>query len=182
MKKLMFAFLALALLVTPACQNLEGLSVATTDCLINPEDISSDKVLVIPSEDLPREIAESEKLEGKKVIIAPTEILKPECVKVEIPNPSTDLWGWLLGTLGVAAGVASIWIPKLALLEGFFALLSRRKREHYVAAAKAVVPYDGNVDMKSAVSSLAKALGILHTNSATKKPTDGGGSTPQAAA
>lgn len=182
MKKLMYLFLGLALLVAPACSPLQGLSVATTDCLINPEDANSSDVLVIPTEDLPKEIAESEKLEGKKVIIAPTKILKPECVKVEIPSPGTDLWGWLFGTLGAAAGVASIWIPKLALLEGLFALLSRRKREHYVAAAKAVVPYDGNVDMKGAVLSLGKALGILHTNSATTKPTDGGGSTPQAAA
>jgi len=182
MKKLMFAFLALSLLVTPACQNLEGLSVATTDCLINPEDVNSSDVLVIPTEELPKEIAESEKLEGKKVIIAPTDILKPECAKVPFPGPTTDFWGWVLASLGAAAGVASIWIPKLALLEGFFALLSRRKREHYVAAAKSALPYDGTVDMKGAVVSLGKALGILHTNSATTKPTDGGGSTPQAAA
>lgn len=182
MKKLMYLFLGLALLVTPACSPLQGLSVATTDCLINPEDVNSSDVLVIPTEELPREIAESEKLEGKKVIIAPTEILKPECAKVAFPGPTTDFWGWMLASLGAAAGVASIWIPKLALLEGFFALLSRRKREHYMAAAKSALPYDGNVDMKGAVLSLGKALGILHTNSATTKPTDGGGSTPQAAA
>jgi len=179
MKKLMFAFLALALLVTPACQSLEGLSVATTDCLINPEDISSDKVLVIPSENLPTEIAESEKLQGKSIIIAPTDILKVDCVKITIPSPTTDLWGWILSTLAATAGIVSIWIPKLALLEGLFTLLSRRKRQHYASAAKAIVPYDGNVDMRGAISSLGKALGILHTNTSTTKPTGGGGGTPQ---
>lgn len=182
MKKLMYLFLGLALLVTPACQPLEGLSVATTDCLINPEDVNSKNVLVVPTEELPEEIAASEKLEGKQVIIAPTELLKPECTQVPLVPQDQGWLGWALSGLTVVAGVASIWIPKLALLEGFFALLSRRKREHYVAAAKAALPYDGTVDMKGAVLSLGKALGILHTNSATTKPTDGGGSTPQAAA
>jgi hypothetical protein len=160
----------LAVLALPACQQLEGLSVATTDCLINPNDVNSQEVLVIPTEELPKEIAESEKLDGKKVIIAPTELLKPECVKVSIPPGDQGWWAWGLSALGAAVGVASIFLPKLAMLEGFLLLLSRRKREHYTAAAKAVLPYDGSVDMKGAVLSLGKALGILHTNNGSQTP------------
>lgn len=169
MRKIGYLFFALALMVTPACQPLEGLSVATTDCLINPEDVNSNDVLVIPTEELPKEIAESEKLEGKKVIIAPVELLKPECTQVPIVPQDQGWMGWALSALGAAVGVASIWIPKLALLEGFFALLSRRKRQHYVAAAKSALPYDGTIDMKGAVTSLGKALGILHTNGGSEQ-------------
>lgn len=183
MRSLMYLFVALVLLLAPACQQLEGLSVATTDCLINPADVNSSDVLVIPDSELPRELVESEKLEGKKVIIAPTELLRPECTtKIDIPPPDQNLWGWILGSLGAAVGVASVWFPKLAVLEGILALLSRRKREHYIGAVKAITPYDGNVDVKGAIASLGKALGILHTNSGSTKPRDGGGSTPQAAA
>jgi hypothetical protein len=180
--RLSYLFLALALMVTPACDTLKGLSVATTDCLINPEDVNSREVLVIPTEELPTEIAESEKLEGKKVIIAPVELLKPECTQVPLVPQDQGWMGWALSAVGAAVGVASLWIPKLAMLEGFLALLSRRKRQHYVAAAKSALPYDGTIDMKGAVTSLGKALGILHTNGGSEqKAPQTPGSDPQAA-
>lgn len=180
--RLSYLFFALALMVIPACTPLEGLSVATTDCLINPEDVNSSDVLVIPTEELPTEIAESEKLEGKKVIIAPVELLKPECTQVPLVPQDQGWMGWALSAVGAAVGVASLWIPKLAMLEGFLALLSRRKRQHYVAAAKSALPYDGTIDMKGAVTSLGKALGILHTNSGSEqKASQPTGSDPQAA-
>jgi hypothetical protein len=168
MNKFFTVLAMLTVLALPACKELEGLSVATSDCLKDQAKLESGEVLVIPNDQLPKEIVESEKLQGKKVIIAPTELLKPECTTmVPVPPSDGDWMGWALSALGAAAGVASIFLPKLALLEGFLLLLSRRKREHYTAAAKAVLPYDGSVDMKGAVMSLGKALGILHTNAGT---------------
>jgi hypothetical protein len=172
-------FLSVMLLFVAACSPLRDLSISTSDCLTDPQAITSQDVVVVPKDTLPKEIVESDKFKDKSIIIAPTDMLKKDCTKLAIvPDPKNEGgWSaWLLGLGASAAGIASIFIPQLAALEALLALLSRRKREHYVAAVKNILPYDGNIDMKGAVNSLAKAMGILHTNKGTEKPDNGSAS------
>jgi len=68
------------------------------------------------------------------------------------------------GLMDAAFGVASTFIPGLAAWEGVVTLFSKRKRKHYVRAAKALIPTDKNMDLGGAVGSLASALGISHSS------------------
>jgi len=162
------AILAL-FLVTPACHlfdGLQGMSITTSDNLINPKDINNPDVIVVPKEDIPKELANSEKFRGKDFVLAPDELIKPDAPKID-PTPDTGDSGWLDGLASFGLSVGTVFFPKLALLEGLFVVMSRRKRQHYADAIRAALPYDGVVDLKEAASSVGKALGIAHSSDAT---------------
>lgn len=61
------------------------------------------------------------------------------------------------------------FVPALAGWEAVLALFFRRKREHYVKAIKAAVPYDANVDMSGFLSGILAALGANHSSETTKE-------------
>jgi hypothetical protein len=166
MKKFLLVGLLALIPVTQGCEGLKDLNLATQDCLKNPEDISGPDVLLIPDSEVPPEILESEKFKDKKFIVAPKELLKDECTTKVPFDPSSETWLEAIATALVS--IATVFFPKLALLEAILIFLSRRKRQHYADAAKAIVPYDGNVDVKTALSSIAKALGIQHSSPESK--------------
>ena len=72
------------------------------------------------------------------------------------------------GMIDAGFGLASTFIPGLAAWEGVVTLFSKRKRKHYGKALKAIVPTDKNMDFGGAVGSLASALGMSHSSTATK--------------
>jgi hypothetical protein len=160
--------LASLLLLTPACQSagLEGMSVTTTDNILDPPGLTSPDILVVPADLLPTELTQSPAFVGKSLVLAPDELIKPNAPKVDLTPGDTE--DWLFNSLGIAASIAAALFPKLAILEALFIVLSRRKQQHYAAAVRAALPYDGNVDLKAAVLSLGAAIGMSHSSASSK--------------
>jgi hypothetical protein len=165
MKNLLLASL---LLFVPACvsnDSLDGLNMTTSDYLIDPPGLASADVTVIPKQAFPPEVAESEKFKGKEIVIAPDSLVKAGAPKIDfvIKEEEGGLALWFLEVGSFLAGVGATFIPQLALLEALLVMLSRRKRQHYADAARAILPSNGSVDLKDALISVLKALGVRHT-------------------
>lgn len=161
-------FLASLFFVVPACvsnDSLDGLNLTTSDYLIDPPGLASADVTVIPKQAFPPEVAESEKFKGKEIVIAPDSLVKAGAPKIDfvIKEEEGGLALWFLEVGSFLAGVGATFIPQLALLEALLAMLSRRKRQHYADAARAILPSNGSVDLKDALISVLKALGVRHT-------------------
>ena len=73
------------------------------------------------------------------------------------------------GIIDAGFGIASTFLPGLAAWEGIVTMFSKRKRKHYVKAAKAVLPMDKKVDLGGAVGSVAAALGLSHSSEGSKE-------------
>jgi hypothetical protein len=165
MKNLLLASL---LLFVPACvsnDSLDGLNMTTSDYLVDPPGLASPDVTVIPKQAFPPEVSESEKFKGKEIVIAPDSMVKAGAPKIDfvIKEEEGGLALWFLEVGSFLAGVGATFIPQLALLEALLVMLSRRKRQHYADAARAILPSNGSVDLKDALISVLKALGVRHT-------------------
>jgi hypothetical protein len=161
-------FLASLFFVVPACvsnDSLDGLNMTTSDFLIDPPGLASPDVTVIPKQAFPPEVAESEKFKGKEIVIAPDSMVKAGAPKIDfvIKEEEGGLALWFLEVGSFLAGVGATFLPQLAILEALLAMLSRRKRQHYADAARAILPSNGSVDLKDALISVLKALGLKHT-------------------
>lgn len=167
MKKL---FLASLFFVVPACvsnDSLDGLNMTTSDYLVDPPGLASPDVMVIPKEAFPPEVSESEKFKNKEIVIAPDSLVKAGAPKIDfvIKEEEGGIALWFLEIGSFLAGVGSTFLPQLAILEALLTMLSRRKRQHYGDAARAILPTNGSVDLKDALISVLKALGLKHTQS-----------------
>jgi len=165
--------------VVPSCktvESLDGMSIVTSDWLISPESLSNPDVVIIPNEILPIELVQSERFKGKNFVLAPDALIKLDAPKIDF-SPE-DKESWILNFLGLAVSVSVAFFPKLAVLEALFLLLSKRKREHYAAAATSLLPFNGSLDVKAAALSVVKALGILHTDVPTPVAAVGCGGEP----
>lgn len=167
MKKL---FLASLFFMMPACvsnDTLDGLNMTTSDYLVDPPGLASPDVMVIPKEVFPPEVASSEKFKNKEIVIAPDNLVKTGAPKIDfvIKEEEGGVALWFLEVGSFLAGVGSSFIPQLAILEALLTMLSRRKRQHYADAARAILPTNGSVDLKDALISVLKALGLKHTQS-----------------
>ena len=142
MKKLLLLSL---LAFVPACvsnDSLDGLNMTTSDYLIDPPGLASPDVTVIPKQAFPPEIAKSEKFKGKEIVIAPDSMVKAGAPKIDfvIKEEEGGLALWFLEVGSFLAGVGATFLPQLAILEALLAMLSRRKRQHYADAARAILP------------------------------------------
>lgn len=149
-----------------SCQSLfgEGTVVTTLDQVqdhVDPADVPP-----IPLTWLPEEI-QAQIPEGTQVVLASRNQLKEDASFVPLDGTQLDDDA-VSGIVSTAFEVGSLFIPGLAAWEGVVALFSRRKRKHYIEAAKAATPYDGRVDLASAVGSLAAALGAAHSTEGSK--------------
>ena len=116
---------------------------------------------IIPFDQLPDSV-KAKIPEGTSLVMASKDQLKVDAAYVPAGgDPDGDDVG---GMVDAAFGVASTFIPGLAAWEGVVTLFSKRKRKHYVRAAKALIPTDKNMDLGGAVGSLASALGISHSS------------------
>ena len=163
-------FLASLFFVVPACvsnDSLDGLNMTTSDFLIDPPGLASPDVTVIPKQAFPPEVAESEKFKGKEIVIAPDSLVKAGAPKIDfvIKEEEGGIALWFLEVGSFLAGVGATFLPQLAILEALLTMLSRRKRQHYAEAARAILPSNGSVDLKDALISVLKALGLKHTQS-----------------
>ena len=167
MKKLMLASL---LFLFPACvtkDSLDGLNMTTSDYLVDPPGLASPEVMVIPKQAFPPEVADSEKFKNKEIVIAPDSLVKQGAPKIDfvIKEEEGGIALWFLEVGSFLAGVGASFLPQLAILEALLTMLSRRKRQHYADAARAILPSNGSVDLKDALISVLKALGLKHTQS-----------------
>jgi len=116
---------------------------------------------IIPFDQLPDSV-KSKIPEGTSLVMASKDQLKADAAYVPAGGISDgDDMG---GVIDAAFGIASTFIPGLAAWEGMVTLFSKRKRKHYVRAAKALIPTDKNMDLGGAIGSLASALGISHSS------------------
>jgi len=116
---------------------------------------------VIPFDQLPDSV-KAKIPEGTSLVMATKDQLKADAAYVPAGGISDgDDMG---GVIDAAFGIASTFIPGLAAWEGMVTLFSKRKRKHYVRAAKSLIPTDKNMDLGGAMGSLASALGISHSS------------------
>jgi len=150
-----------------SCEALSGLSLTTEDQLV-PEAIGNPEVVPFPPEYLPKELTESPNYSGKTFVLAPDEFIKEGAPKVSA-DPSEDETGaWMTDGLALVAGLAKSWLPGMAALEALFLTISRRKRQHYANAVRAIAPTNGSIDVKESMANILRAFGVLHTSTATE--------------
>lgn len=142
---------------------LDGMSITTSDNLISQEMLASPEILLVADSMLPKEMRDNEKFKGKTFVLAPDEMIKKDALRIDLTPGEKDRTQWILDVLGFGVQVASTFFPQLAILEAFLALLSRRKRQAYGEAFRAVLPYDGSVDIKGAALAVGKAIGVSHS-------------------
>ena len=115
----------------------------------------------LPS-DMRQKLAEA----GETLVIVPKEdVVDPMEKTVELVTPGE---GWVEGALGMGLSIANTMWPGVAALEGLGVLFSRRKRQHYAAAASAAVPTNGKMELKDAVVSIGRAIGVAHSSETSK--------------
>lgn len=155
---------------TASCTLLNDIfadKVVTTIDNVKPEDVATavPADLNLVQEQLPPDVLKRLQDEGKVLVIVDKNSVKDDTKAVDLTDPNQDTLG---NVLDVGVGVAKAFLPGVAGLEALGLLLSQRKRQHYVAAFKAVAPTDGSVDLKDAVVSIGRALGYAHTSEGTK--------------
>ena len=144
-----------------SCTALEGVFGEGTVFTTADQLVEGEQGAIIPFDQLPDSV-KSKIPEGTSLVMASKDQLKVDAAYVPAGgDPDGDDVG---GMVDAAFGVASTFIPGLAAWEGVVTLFSKRKRKHYVRAAKALIPTDKNMDLGGAVGSLAAALGISHSS------------------
>jgi hypothetical protein len=119
----------------------------------------------VPEGAIPKEESDKLKEAGKTPVIVDRGAVKDDTKAIEITGVNRDFLGTAL-ELGI--DTAKVLFPGVAILEVIGLLISQRKRTHYGQAVKAIVPYDGKVEVGEAIVSLGRALGLTHSSVATK--------------
>lgn len=120
---------------------------------------------------LPPELADKLSKSGETlVIVGKDEVVDPTDRTIEFTNPNED---WLDSAVGIGLGIANTVWPGVAALEGLGLLFSRRKRKHYGTAVTAAVPANGKVELRDAMVSLGRAIGVAHSSEASKEAFEG---------
>lgn len=159
--------LLLLVMLLPGCALLksasEGLVVTDINSVMDISD-----VFQLPLDKIPEEYRETYK--DVTLVMTRESNLKAGAVKVPISNPakwdettiSTVLSALMTGLTG--------FFPWLAGLEGLFALILPRKRQHYASALKNVA----TLDLREGLKNLAKGLGMIHSSQTTKNVWEAG--------
>lgn len=164
-KKLLTGFaLAFILITTASCAMMQGLfedKVVTTLDNVTVEG----KAHVIPADLnlIPKDVRNQFEEAGKELVLVDKGYIKEPEKAIDVDDPDTA--GWIDFGLGIAKTV----FPGVAVLEGFALLFSQRKRKHYTKAVGQALPANGKIEIKDAVVSLARALGLAHSSEGTKK-------------
>lgn len=165
MKNLAIYFLCFLVAVLPGCCLLGGTGgkIVTTSEYIS--DTYDGCIEIYPANELPMELKEA--WAGETVLMVDKSALKnpdaPHGILAtdENVNPSQ--------IEDAAWEILKMFFPALVTFEGVAAIFMKRKRRHYVAAIKNLVPYDGVVDVKGAAVDVARALGLAHSSEASKE-------------
>lgn len=148
-----------------SCQALENFFGEDMVFTTADQVVEGAEVAVIPFDQLPILIQEQIP-EGSSLVLASREALVEGATFVPAGG-EMDAEGWD-GMFQVALGLATTFVPGLAAWEGVLTLFSRRKRQHYIKAVKAVVPTDRNIDLGGMFSSIAAGMGVSHSSVGTE--------------
>tara|TARA_R110002020_G_scaffold281534_5_gene497241 strand:- start:15950 stop:16531 length:582 start_codon:yes stop_codon:yes gene_type:complete len=160
-----FALTAFLGLGFASCAALEGVFGEGTVFTTADQLEEGQQGAVIPFDQLPDSV-KSKIPEGTSVVMANKDQLKDGAAFIPAGG---DMDGDSIGgMIDAGFGLASTFIPGLAAWEGVVTLFSQRKRKHYGKALKAIVPTDKNMDFGGAMGSVASALGLSHSSTATK--------------
>lgn len=167
MKKL---FLSLMIVGTVSmgltgCTVLESLFGDSTVITTSEQLKEGAEFATIPFDQFPEAIREKFPNQ-KELVVTDKDHVAEGSTFVQLGGELTD--GGFEGLLQTVLGVASAFFPSLAAWEAALAFLSRRKRKHWLAAAKAIIPSDKNVNLGGAVTSIGAALGVAHSSEASK--------------
>lgn len=147
-----------------SCQALESLFGEGTVLTTADQVLEGGETAVIPTDQLPDSIT-SQFPEGTVFVVADEESLIDDAVFVPVDGELNE--GTFDAVVKTALGIAGTFFPGLAAWEGVLTLFSKRKRKHYLKAAKALVPTDKKIDLGGAARSLAAGLGASHTSENT---------------
>ena len=120
---------------------------------------------VIPFNQLPESV-KAKIPEGTSVVMTSKDALKEGASYLPAGGEMDE--GAIQGIVDTVFGIGKTLVPSLAAWEGVVTLLSKRKRKHYVKAAKSLLPMDKNVDLGGTLKSVGAALGLAHSSEATK--------------
>lgn len=152
-----------------SCQALSSIFGEDTVVTTSGQVVEGAETAVIPTDQLPDSIKDQFP-EGTVFVMADKGDLVEGATSVPLSGEVDDTtFDTIVGTV---LGVASTFVPGLAAWEGVLTLFSKRKRKHYVKAAKAVLPTDNNIDLGGMVTSLAAAVGASHTSVDTANLSD----------
>ena len=106
--------------------------------------------------------------EGMDVVVASkSDLLSEDSPYIPLGGAMSDT---AIGTaFDAAMHIGKTFIPALAGWEALLALGFKRKRTHYVKAAKALLPWDKNVDVGGALAGVTAALDMTHSSKNTEE-------------
>ena len=149
-----------------SCAALEGFFGEGTVFTTQDQLVEGEEGTIIPFDQLPDSV--KDKLpKGTALVMANKDQLVADAAYIPAGG---ELDGDALGgIIDAGFGIASTFLPGLAAWEGVVTLFSKRKRKHYVKAAKAALPMDKKVDLGGAMGSVAAALGLSHSSEGSKE-------------
>jgi hypothetical protein len=149
-----------------SCAALEGFFGEGTVFTTQDQLVDGEEGAIIPFDQLPDSVKDKIP-EGTSLVMANKDQLVVDAAYIPAGG---ELDGDALGgIIDAGFGIASTFLPGLAAWEGIVTMFSKRKRKHYVKAAKAVLPMDKKVDLGGAVGSVAAALGLSHSSEGSKE-------------
>lgn len=145
----------------------EGTVITTEDQLQEGSEYA-----IIPVEQLPEKLQASIP-EGAVVVVAGQEDLVEGATYVPTGEVVDD--SAREGIIKTIFGIGEVFIPGLAAWEGVGLLLSKRKRDNYKKAVKAVTPTKTNpeVDVLQALLSILAGMGLAHSSPDSKAVFEG---------
>lgn len=144
-----------------SCAALEGFFGEGTVFTTQDQLQEGEEGAIIPFDQLPDSV-KAKIPEGTSLVMASKDQLKADAAYVPAGG---ELDGDAIGgMIDAGFGIAATFLPGLAAWEGIVTMFSRRKRKHYVKAAKSLLPMDKNVDIGGMVASLGAAIGATHSS------------------
>ena len=148
-----------------SCQMLEDFFGEDTVITTADQVQEGADVAIIPFGQLPESVKDKIP-EGTSVVMASKDALKEDASYLPVGGKMDE--GAIQGIVDTIFGIGKTLVPSLAAWEGVVTLLSKRKRKHYIKAAKSLLPMDKNVDFGGTLGSVGAALGITHSSETTK--------------
>jgi len=185
MKKKLFTVVLATLLsavVIAGCATLgkalggEDIVATTPEFIVDGSGAVSIKVTDLP-DDLVKDLPEE--LKNTEIVIVDKSALTGEDAPFVPIIASYDSWMEAIEDPQVSGGIYNTlmtgllaFFPSLAAWEGLLALLFKRKRSHWLAVIKSLIPWgngdSGDVSVAEATTNIAKAVGALHSSEASE--------------
>jgi hypothetical protein len=147
-----------------SCAALEAVFGEGTVFTTADQVVEGGEAAVIPFDQLPDSIKEQFP-EGTTLVMTSKDALVDGASFIPAGG-DLDEGGWN-GIFQTALGIGTAFLPGLAAWEGVLTLFSQRKRQHYVKAAKSIIPTDKNIDIGGMLGSITAALGASHSSDGT---------------